>query len=101
MRQRVTIQAYRKSRDSYGAEVETWIDLHAGVWASIEPLIGREYMAAKQLTAEVSHKIRMRYIAGIVPTMVIVWGEREFEIVSVLNVREQNKELFIMATEDV
>ena len=101
MRQQVTIQAYRKSRDSYGAEVETWIDLHTGVWASIEPLIGREYMAAKQLTAEVSHKIRIRYIAGLLPTMRIAWGDREFEIISIINVAERNKEIVIMATEDV
>ena len=101
MRQQVTIQAYRKSRDSYGAEVETWTDLHTGVWASVEPLIGREYMAAKQLTADVSHKIRIRYIKGLSPEMRIVWGTRYFEIVSIINVQERNRELVIMATEDV
>jgi SPP1 family predicted phage head-tail adaptor len=100
LRHWVTIRTYTKSRDAYGAEVETWADF-ATTWASVEPLIGREYMAAKQISAEVSHKIRMRYIAGLLPTMKIAWGAREFEIVSILNVAERNNEVVIMATEDV
>ena len=100
LRHRVTIRTYTKTRDGYGAEIETWADF-ADVWASVEPLIGREYMAAKQITAEVSHKIRMRYIEGLLPTMTIAWGDREFEIVSIINVSERNKEILIMATEDV
>ena len=100
LRHRATIQSYAKTRDAYGAEVETWSDF-ADVWASIEPLIGREYMAAKQLTADVSHKIRIRYIEGLSPTMRVVFGTRTFEIVSIINVQERNKELVIMATEDV
>jgi len=58
-------------------------------------------MAAKQISAEVSHKIRMRYIAGLLPTMKIAWGAREFEIISIINVQERNNEIVIMATEDV
>jgi SPP1 family predicted phage head-tail adaptor len=100
LRHWVTIRTYTKSRDSYGAEIETWADF-ATTWASVEPLIGREYMAAKQVSAEVSHKIRMRYIAGLLPTMKIAWGAREFEIVSIINVQERNNEIVIMATEDV
>mgnify|MGYP002813343007 CR=1 FL=1 len=100
LRARVRIRTYTTSRDAYGAEVEAWVDF-ADVWASIEPLIGREFMAAKQITAEISHKIRMRYIEGLLPTMTILWGDREFEIVSIINVSERNKEILIMATEDV
>lgn len=100
LRNRVTIESYAKSRDGYGAEVETW-SRFADVWASVEPLIGREYLAAKQIQAEVTHKIRMRYIEGLAPTMRIVWGTRTFEIVSIINVSERNKEIVIMATEDV
>jgi hypothetical protein len=43
----------------------------------------------------------MRYIAGLLPTMKIAWGAREFEIVSVLDVREMRRELVLMCTEDV
>jgi SPP1 family predicted phage head-tail adaptor len=100
LRHKVTIRTYTKSRDSYGAEVETWADF-AEVWASVEPLIGREYMASKQISAEVSHKIRMRYIPGLLPTMKILWGAREFEVVSIMDVQERNQEIIIMATEDV
>lgn len=100
MRHFVTLRTYTKSRDAYGAEVETWDDF-ASTWASVEPLLGREYLASKQISAEVSHKIRMRYMDGVVPTMRVAWGAREFEIVSVMNVEERNREIVIMATEDV
>lgn len=100
LRHQVTLRSYTKTRDAYGGEIETWSDF-ATVWASVDPLIGREYIAAKQIQAEVSHKIRMRYINGVDPTMKIVFGSRTFEIVSILNVAEQNRELVIMATEDV
>jgi hypothetical protein len=43
----------------------------------------------------------MRYIAGLLPTMKIAWGDRMFEIISIINVAERNKEIVIMATEDV
>ncbi len=100
LRHLVKIQTYTKSRDAYGEEIETWEDFFAP-HASIEPLIGREYLAAKQVQAEVSHKIRMRYIAGITSTMRIVFGTRIFGIVSIINVQERNREIVIMATEDM
>jgi SPP1 family predicted phage head-tail adaptor len=100
LRHRVTIRTYAKTRDSYGAEIETWEDF-ATVQASVEPRIGWEDMAAKQLTAQVSHKIRIRYIEGLLPTMQIEWLGRTFEISSIINVGERNREILIMATEDV
>ncbi|TGE33172.1 phage head closure protein [Desulfosporosinus sp. Sb-LF] len=35
----------------------------SGIWASIEPLSGREYYAAQQVNAEITHRIKIRYRA--------------------------------------
>ena len=79
---------------------ESWVD-YATVWASIEPLRGTEFFAARQTNAEVSGKVVMRYLAGVKPDMRILHGSRTFEIVSVVDVEERHRELQIMVNERV
>lgn len=98
LRHRITVEQATVSRDSYGGEVETW-GVFATVWASVSPLIGREYIAAKQVSASVTHKIRMRYLAGMTPKMRISWDNRLFDVESILDVDERHAEMVIMATE--
>lgn len=100
LNKRITVETYTKTRDVYGSEVKIWA-IFTTVWASVEPLIGKEYIASKQMQAEVSHKIRVRYLAGLLPTMRIQWDGRTFTIDSILNVQERNKEIVIMASENV
>ena len=88
------------TRDTTGAEVEAWEPV-VSVWGSIEPLVGREYVAAQQVNAELSHRIRVRYHPDFTPTMRILYGTREFNIISLLNREERNVELEIYATEKV
>jgi len=47
-----------------GEVVPGWTDL-AEVWASIEPVSGREYFAAQQVSAETSTRILIRWRAGV------------------------------------
>ena len=98
LRHRVILQEYISSKDSFGAEVETWSDI-ATVWASIEPLSGREYFAAQQINAEVSAKITIRYRASVKPTMRVLFEGRIFEILSVINTEEKKRELILMCRE--
>lgn len=98
LRHRIVLQEYTSTQDSFGAEVQSWVDI-ATVWASIEPLSGREYFAAQQINAEVSTKITIRYRAGIKPTMRIIFKSRIYEILSVINTREQKRELTLMCKE--
>ena len=73
----------------------------ATVRADIEPLSGREYFAAAQVNAEISHRIRLWYRTDVTPKCRGVWGTRTFDFVSVINVGERNIELEIMAVETV
>ncbi len=101
LNKRITIQTKgTPTRDSFGAEVIAW-STFATVWAAVEPLSGREYLAAQQATATVDTRIRIRYFAGVLPEMRIVYGSRTFEIVSVINVKEVGRELQIMCREIV
>ena len=98
LRCRVTIEATVETQGSDGSVIHSW-ETFATAWASIEPLIGKEYFAQQREQATVSHKIRMRHIAGITHKMRIAWGTRLFEIESVLNVGERNREIVLMCSE--
>ena len=47
-----------------GETVEGYTD-GASVWASIEPLSGRELLNAQQITGESTHRVRMRFTDAI------------------------------------
>jgi len=100
LRHRVVIQSKGASRDTYGAEVVTW-STTATVWASVEPLTGREYMDAQQTQAEVSTRIRVRYRSDVtyVPEMRATWDGHTYDIVSVLEVNSAHREVQLMCRE--
>ncbi len=100
LRHRITIEAPVESQGSDGSTLTTW-ETFAEAWASIEPLIGREYFAQQREQAAVSHKIRMRHRPGITHQMRVSWGARLFEIESVLNIGERNREIVLMCKEVV
>ena len=98
LRHRITIQKSLSSRDSFGADVPDWEDV-ATVWASVEPLSGREFFAAKQINAEISTKITLRYLTGVQSEMRIVFKDRVFNIITVINSEERNISLVLMCKE--
>ncbi len=100
LRCRITIEAPVETQGSDGAILTMW-DTFTTAWASIEPLIGKEYFAQQREQATVSHKIRMRYQPGITHKMRIAWGTRVYEIESVLNVGERNREIVLMCSEAI
>lgn len=100
LRHQITLQARTVTRSASGAEVIAWTDL-ATVWVSINPIAGKEYFASKQVNAEVTHRINMRYRSGVRPSMRLKHGARVFSILSAINVGEKNIELELMCKEVV
>ncbi len=98
LNKRVTIQDKSASQNSYGEEVITWTDF-AKVWAAVEPLRGREFLEGKQITAEVSTRIRIRYRSGILPEMRVVYGSIIYDIHPPINLDECNREIHLMCQE--
>lgn len=98
LRHSILIQKKVLIRNSYGEEEVTWEDFTLA-YASIEPLAGREYFLAQQFQQKTDYKITLRYRSGIKPHFIIKWGDRTFDIISVLNTGEMNRELIIYASE--
>lgn len=95
---RVTVQAKTITTDAYGGPVETWTDV-ATVWASVEPLQGRELANAQATNAEITTRIRMRYLAGVSASNRIVFEGRYFNLTPPIDVEMKHIELVIMASE--
>ena len=71
------------------------------VWASVEPMRGREYQEAQRIRPELTYKVTTRFHKGITPDMFIKYKERCFNIFSIINVKEKNEMLEIICTEKI
>jgi SPP1 family predicted phage head-tail adaptor len=84
--------------DTYGQLENIWTTI-ADRSVSVEPLNGREYFNASGERSEVTTRIRMRYdseTAQIKPYDRITIGDAVYDIVSVINVQQRNRELVLM-----
>ena len=98
LNKRVDIQARSATVDAFGQESETWATV-ASVWASVEPLSGRELLAAQQVQGETTHRIRMRYQSGVTTSSRLLFNLRPFDVRSVINKNESGAFLELLCTE--
>jgi len=98
LRHRVTFQSRKTTVDEYGQPVEGWDDI-ATVWASVEPISGRELLSAQQVQGELTHRIRCRYLAGLEAADRMLFDSRGFDLKSIINSMEIDATLEILATE--
>ena len=98
----ITLQKrdYDKERknNTYGALRPIWKNV-ATVRASVEPLQGREYFSGPFQIGENIVRIRIRYLEGITRKMRIRYGNRLFDIYSVIDSMESHRELQLMFKE--
>lgn len=87
-------------KDALGQEIENF-EVQKPVWASIEPLSGKEYFSAKQVNSEATVKITIRYIEFLLPHWVVQFGHQVFNIEAIINFEEKNKYLQLLCSEKV
>lgn len=88
LRHRVTVQAMTEEEDDFGQMVQSFTTL-ASRWASIDPVSGTETVAGGKIREGTTHKVRLRWATGLNARCRIVFGTRTFEVLEVLNFREQ------------
>lgn|SRR4030065_1640189 len=99
LRNYITIQQPTESQDANLELILTW-STFATVWASIEPLIGREFYAARQVNAELTGKISLRFINGITAKMRVLYDSKTYNIEAVIDVENRHKELILLVKEN-
>ena len=83
LRERVTVQQATETRNALGETVQSWAT-YAERWASVEGLSSREVLLQGQQNAELTHRVRMRYVDGMTQNMRLLWRGRVLEISSLL-----------------
>ena len=77
LRRSVTIQVATVTQDAFGAPSYSWGTFQASVPCALEPLSGREMVTAGAQYPQVSAKLTMRYLAGVLPTMRVLTEDSE------------------------
>ena len=96
----VTVEKLAGTLDAAGQEAQTW-QTHGTRFAAIEPLQGRELFSARQVHAEVTTRVTMRYLAGVTPKMRVTYGGQLWDIQEAINPLNRNAELQLLCIERV
>ena len=93
--QRVTVERYTSTEDELGQPIESWAPLFT-CWAAVEPLTGREYLAAQAAVSEVTARIRMRFRPWMTAEDRVIHNGTIYQIESLIDVRSDHRELVLM-----
>lgn len=97
--QRVTIEKRQVARNDYSDETITWVPVTT-VWASVTPLRGQEYMAARMAQSDITVKVVMRYHGGLNTTMRLRHRGQVLNIISIINTGFKDQWLEVMCAGD-
>lgn len=97
LRHRVTLQSLTLTQDgNTGAPIETWAT-EATVWAAIEPLSVRDFVAADARQSQVTGRIVLRPVAGLNETWRVTHGDKVYQIVGILPDQDTGEEYVTLA----
>jgi SPP1 family predicted phage head-tail adaptor len=95
---RIIVQESTETVSDSGAVISTWDDLFE-VWAKVEPLQGREYYSGAQPITERIYLFKTQYSTAAAeiapPRHRINFGDRNYDIESVIDFNDRHRELHI------
>ena len=100
LRQRIDLyEDAAASRDDAGEPIETPRLVLRAVPAAVRELTGRELERARQLVAEATVEVRIRWRADVTSANWIMLGARRLDIGSALDADGRQRELVLLCTE--
>lgn len=90
LRHRIVLEQPLRSATEGGAASISWQPI-AECFAEVSPQRGREVFESEQISGRVTHRITLRYRAGVSPEMRFRMSARIFEILSVRHVDERGR----------
>jgi len=97
LNRRITIQQRDSEQNTFGQQLLTWSDVLI-CWAGIEQMQGRELEMAQAINAETTHRVTIRYRAGITPAMRVLYQGRVLNVLSVLDIDTAHVALHLMCS---
>jgi SPP1 family predicted phage head-tail adaptor len=105
LRHWLEIQVNTLTVSESGDRTDSWTTF-ANCWGSVATSGGREFYAARQVIADLSHNITIRYVPGVRPDMRVKFTDpknadtpRYFNIRAMVNPDERNETLMMQCTE--
>lgn len=89
---RVALQIRSGARDALNKRIDTWVNVPPGdgkVWARIQDISGRQYVAAGAKQNEVVTEITIRHRPGVAASMRVLHADVAYDIEAVLE-RDRN-----------
>ena len=98
LRKKVDIYGYQEM-DSELSSYKVVLAKRATVWAELRPVRGTEFLEYYREANALQYKITIRYRPDLTEKDVLLYGSRQFEINSIININEDNVALEIYCTE--
>ncbi len=100
LRHRIILQSSTLSRNANNERVKTW-STYGTVWGNVTPLRGQERLIADQIQSEITHNVQIRFdtATSVMAKHRAIHGSRTFEINSVENVEERDRERLLRCKE--
>jgi len=99
LNKRIEIQSKTSTADGLGGYSDVWATTKE-VWAAIWPLSASDVIEGMKTSAQVTHRVRIRYQSGITSAMRIKFGTRYFSIQGTpINPNEANEYLDLVCKE--
>jgi SPP1 family predicted phage head-tail adaptor len=99
-RHQITIQVHDTDQDSSGQFVNDWFT-YATVRAAVMRTPGREVWASGHREGRLPVVFRIRYLAGVVPAMRVLFDSKVHNLLSVHDPSNGLKEELILTTEEI
>ena len=94
--QRIVIERRTGATNDWGEPLpDSWLPI-VQTWAHVQPLTGRDFIAAQAAMSEVKLKIIMRYRPGITPADRVSHNGQVHAIEAVIDVHSSRRELHLM-----
>jgi SPP1 family predicted phage head-tail adaptor len=100
LRKQVSIEGVTRIPDGGGGYIETPIETPL-IWASVEPLSGREQLIAMQTGMLRPYRFQLRYLPDTSSMLRVKYDGRTFDVKSVVDPDERHRELVLLAEEIV
>lgn len=103
LRRRLAFQTRSTAQDASGQPANVWTTAFIA-WGDIEPMTGRELIAAAAVQSAVTHMVTVRWRPELsnpqaVAAMRILYGTRIFNIHAAMNEDERNRVVSLMCEE--
>lgn len=98
LKHKIGFYEFKTTQNEYG-EMEKREVLICEAWCEIHPMQGDEKFLSKKVESSITHKLRLRYDKRVTSKMIIKYGNRKFEILSVISPYEAKRELVLVCKE--